>query len=173
MRSLAVFLDLAGRAALVVGDGPVIDRKAALLERAGAELRRTAGFDELLLEGCAVAIGADAPEPELEALSAAAQARGIPVNIVDRPALCSFIMPAIVDRSPVIVAIGTGGAAPVLARLVRTRIEAMLPPASRAGRGVGGRVQGGDAGALPGSLAAAAADRAGGRGARSGARAGR
>jgi uroporphyrin-III C-methyltransferase / precorrin-2 dehydrogenase / sirohydrochlorin ferrochelatase len=128
MQHLAVFLVARGRAALVLGAGPTADRKAALLERAGAEVRREAVFDPLLLEGCAVAIGADAPDAELEALSQEAMARGIPVNIVDRPALCSFIMPAIVDREPVTIAVGTGGAAPVLARLIRARIEAVIPP---------------------------------------------
>ena len=94
---------------------------------AGADVRTAPHFDDALLSGCAVAIGADAPEMDLRALSAAAQARGIPVNIVDRPALCSFIMPAIVDRDPVTIAISSGGAAPVLARLLRQQIERLIP----------------------------------------------
>ena len=128
MRYLPVFLDLAGRAALVLGDGSTAERKAAALARAGAVLRRAARFEPGLLDGVAVAIGADAPEDDLVALYAAASARGIPVNVVDRPALCSFITPALIDRDPVTIAVGTGGAAPVLARLVRARIEALLPP---------------------------------------------
>ena len=61
------------------------------------------------------------------AVSRAAKARGIPVNVVDAPELSTFIMPAIVDRDPVTVAIGTEGAAPVLAREIKTRLETLLP----------------------------------------------
>ncbi|MBY0329396.1 MAG: siroheme synthase CysG [Acetobacteraceae bacterium] len=128
MRQFPVFLDLAGRVALVLGSGGVAARKAEPLRRAGATIRAAARFAPALLDGVAIAIGADAPEADLAALSAACMARGIPVNVVDRPALCSFLMPAIVDRDPVTIAIGTGGAAPALARMVRQRIEAVLPP---------------------------------------------
>lgn len=129
MRFFPVFLDVRGRAVLVLGKGEIARRKAEPLQRAGAMLRVAARFDPDDLTGCALAVGADAPEPELQALSAAAQAAGIPVNIVDRPDLCSFITPAIMDRDPIVVAISTGGAAPVLARLLRARIEAAVPPA--------------------------------------------
>jgi uroporphyrin-III C-methyltransferase/precorrin-2 dehydrogenase/sirohydrochlorin ferrochelatase len=86
-------------------------------------------FDPADLDGCALAVGADAVEPDLVALSATATARGMPVNIVDRPELSSFIMPAIIDRDPVTIAVSTAGTAPVLARLLRQRIEAVVPPA--------------------------------------------
>jgi len=128
MRFFPAFLDLRDRMVLVLGTGEVAERKAAPLREAGATIRTAANFDPVLLDGVALAVGADAPEVDLRALSAAAQARGIPVNIVDRPELCSFITPAIVDRDPVIVAVSTGGAAPVLARLLRQRVEAVLPP---------------------------------------------
>ncbi|MBR0673316.1 siroheme synthase CysG [Neoroseomonas soli] len=128
MRHFPAFLDLLGRDVLVLGAGEAAERKSAPLAAAGARVRRAAHFAPELIDGVALAVGADAEEAELRALSAAAQARGIPVNIVDRPELCSFIMPAIIDRDPVTVAVSTGGAAPVLARMVRQRIEAMLPP---------------------------------------------
>ncbi|RVT99248.1 uroporphyrinogen-III C-methyltransferase [Rhodovarius crocodyli] len=128
MRHFPAFLKLDGRTVLVLGLGEVSDRKAEPLAAAGAVLRRAARFTPELLDGCALAVGADAPEAELFALSEAAQARGIPVNIVDRPELCSFIMPAIIERDDVTVAVSTGGAAPVLARMIRSRIEAALPP---------------------------------------------
>jgi uroporphyrin-III C-methyltransferase/precorrin-2 dehydrogenase/sirohydrochlorin ferrochelatase len=129
MRHFPAFLDLAGRVAVVLGEGEAADTKAGLLLRAGATLRRAARFSPALLEGCAVAVGAGAPEEDLRALSEVWKARGVPVNIVDRTELCSFIMPAIVDRAPLTIGISTGGAAPVLARQVRARIEAALPPA--------------------------------------------
>ena len=129
MRFLPIFLDLRGRRALVVGTGEVADRKADALARAGAVVELAARFDPDQLPGCAVAIGADADDACLIALSAAAQAAGIPVNVVDRPALCSFITPSVIDRDPLVVAVSTGGAAPVLARLIRARIEGLLPPA--------------------------------------------
>ncbi len=128
MRFLPVFIDLVGRRALVVGDGPTARRKAGLLASAGAVVVARPGFSPHDLPGCRLAIGAEAAEADLQALSAAAQAAGVPVNVVDRPELCSFIMPAIIDRDPVLVAISTSGAAPVLARLLRARIEAALPP---------------------------------------------
>jgi uroporphyrin-III C-methyltransferase/precorrin-2 dehydrogenase/sirohydrochlorin ferrochelatase len=127
MRQFPIFLDLRNRIVLVVGEGEAADRKAASLAETGALIRRDAAFRPELLADCVLAIGADTPDDQLRALSAAAQACHIPVNIVDRPALCSFYSPAIVDRAPLLVAIGSGGAAPVLARLVRARIEALLP----------------------------------------------
>lgn len=128
MQHYPIFMDLAGRRALVLGAGEVAERKAAALRAAGALVTVAPGFGEALLEGCALAIGAGAPEADLAALSRAAQARSIPVNIVDRPALSSFITPALVERGPLTIAASTGGAAPILARLARARIEAALPP---------------------------------------------
>ena len=134
MRHFPIFLDLAGRRALVLGEGAAAARKADALAEAGAAVTRVARFAPTrsahdCLAGVAIAIGAEAPEADLHALSEAAQALGIPVNIVDRPALSSFIMPALVDRDPLTIAIASGGAAPVLARQLRAKIEALIPPA--------------------------------------------
>lgn len=129
MRHFPIFLDLSGRTALVLGDGPIAKRKADPLIQAGALVVVRAHFNPADLAGCALAIGADAPETDLQALSAAARALGIPVNVVDRPELCTFIMPAIIDRDPITVAVSSSGAAPVLARLIRAKIEALIPPA--------------------------------------------
>ncbi len=134
MRHFPIFLDLAGRRALVLGEGAAAARKAEALAEAGAAVTRVARFAPArsahdCLAGVAIAIGAEAPEADLHALSEAAQALGIPVNIVDRPALSSFIMPALVDRDPLTIAIASGGAAPVLARQLRAKIEALIPPA--------------------------------------------
>ncbi|MBW6398644.1 hypothetical protein KPL78_12335 [Roseomonas sp. HJA6] len=149
MRHFPAFLDLRGRHVLVLGAGEVAERKSAPLAAAGALIRRAGRFDPALLDGVVLAVGADAPEEDLLALSEAAQARGLPVNVVDRPALCSFIMPAIVDRDPVTVAIATGGAAPVLARMVRQKIEAVLPPALGALAALAGRMNAAVRRALP------------------------
>ena len=148
MDFLPLFHKLKDRLVLVVGGGEVAVRKARLLADAGARLRvvaphiRTelsdmveAGGGELLLrgyeaqdlEGVALIIAATDDEPLNAQISTQAQALGIPVNVVDAPALCSVIFPAIVDRSPLIVAITSGGDAPVLARLIRAKIETWIP----------------------------------------------
>ncbi len=127
MRHLPISLDLQGRRALVLGQGEVADRQAALLRQAGAVVGIVADFDPALLDGCAFAIGAAAPEAALRALSAACRARGIPLAVIDRPDLGTAFMPAIIERPGVTVAIATDGTAAVLARLLRQRIEAMLP----------------------------------------------
>ena len=129
MRHFPIFLDLYGRRALVVGEGEAALRKAEALRRCGAEIVASPGFHPSLLENVAVAIAAEAAEADIAALVAAANLRGIPVNVVDRPSLCSFISPAVVDRAPITVAVSSGGSAPVLARLIRARIEALVPPA--------------------------------------------
>ena len=128
MRHFPVFLDLRGRTVLVLGTGAVADRKAALAARAGAVIRRAERFETGLLEGCALAIGADAPDAELRSLAAAAHRFGITCNVVDRPDLGTCIMPAVIERGPVTIAVGSDGVAPVLARLLRARIEAAIPP---------------------------------------------
>ncbi len=148
MRHFPLFYDLRGRKVLVVGGGAMAARKAAVLARAGARVHvvardtgapvraliddgravLTAGvFTPDLLEGMTLAVSASGDEETDRSVSAEAQARGIPVNVVDKPSLCSFYLPSIVDRSPLVVAISSGGAAPVLARGLRARIEAMLP----------------------------------------------
>jgi uroporphyrin-III C-methyltransferase/precorrin-2 dehydrogenase/sirohydrochlorin ferrochelatase len=129
MRHYPIFLDLQGRTALVLGAGQIADRKAAPLRAAGAVVRMVARFDPSDLDGCAIAIGAEASEADLMALRDEAMRRGIPVNVVDRPELCSYITPSVIDRNPITIAISSSGAAPVLARLIRSRIEALIPPA--------------------------------------------
>jgi uroporphyrin-III C-methyltransferase/precorrin-2 dehydrogenase/sirohydrochlorin ferrochelatase len=149
MEFLPIFLRVKGRPVLVVGGGAVAARKVALLRRAGARIRVVAPLLSAELTPLALSgeIDHDArpfgpndlDEPEIvvaatgdrhvnEAVAALAGARRIPVNVVDEPALCSFIMPAIVDRGRVVAAISTGGAAPVLARLIRARLELLLHP---------------------------------------------
>ncbi len=81
------------------------------------------------LDGCVLAIGAEAGDDALGALHDAARARGIPVNVVDKPWLSSFVTPATVERLPLQVAICSAGTAPVLARLLRARIETLVDPA--------------------------------------------
>lgn len=129
MRHFPLFLDVTGRPVLVVGAGELAEQKAAPLRRAGAEVRLRPLFDPADLDGCALAIGADAPETDLIALASTARSRCVPVNVVDRPDLCSFIMPAIIDRDPITIAVSTDGTAPALARHLRQRIEAVVPPA--------------------------------------------
>jgi uroporphyrin-III C-methyltransferase/precorrin-2 dehydrogenase/sirohydrochlorin ferrochelatase len=129
MRHFPIFLDLQGHRALVLGAGENADRKAEALRKCGAIVVQMAEFDPAALDHCAIAIGAEASETDLATLVQTARARGIPVNVVDRPDLCSFITPAIIDRDPITVAISSAGTAPVLARLLRARIEAMIPPA--------------------------------------------
>src|SRR5258708_12531383 len=114
MRHYPLFMDIKERRALVVGSGEVAERKAEALRRCGAVVDNHPAFDPRALNGCALAIGAEAPEVDLRALSAEARARGIPVNIVDRTELCSFIPPSVIHRDPVPVAISSSAPAPLL-----------------------------------------------------------
>ena len=148
MDALPLFHILRGRRALLVGGGEVALRKARLLDSAGAVLRVVApqvhselrelveqGGGELLerryaeadLGDCVLAIAATDDEPLNAQVSRDAHARGVPVNVVDAPALCSVIFPAIVDRSPLLLAVSSGGDAPVLARLLRAKLETWIP----------------------------------------------
>ena len=116
LHSLPLFVRLNGRPVILVGDGEAAEPKRRLLERAGA-----------------IVVGEDHPDARLAIVAdddeavARLKARGVLVNAVDRPELCDFTLPAIVDRTPVLVAIGTGGVSAGLAAAVRQRLEAMLP----------------------------------------------
>lgn len=122
-----IFLDLNGRPCVVIGGGAEAERKIAALRRAGAEVRGAAEFDPTLLQNAALVMVAGAPLTTGESVARAAKLLNIPVNVMDEPRLCSFLMPAIIDRAPVVVAISTGGAAPALARLMRIWFERLLP----------------------------------------------
>jgi uroporphyrin-III C-methyltransferase/precorrin-2 dehydrogenase/sirohydrochlorin ferrochelatase len=129
MRTYPIFLDLSGRRVCVLGEGEAADRRAATFTGLGAIVERVRTAGEASLGGCALAVGAGAPEAELQTFAESARQLGIPVNIVDRPDYCSYITPAIVDRDPVTIAISSGGTAPVLARMLRARIEQVIAPA--------------------------------------------
>ena len=150
MNTLPVFLDLDGRRALLLGEGEAAERRLHSLRDCGAAVRRATAFEDPLLDGCAIAVGAAEGEfraevhpmqRALRAMSAAARARGIPCNVVDQPELSSFITPAVVMRPPLAIAISSGGAAPVLARLLRARIETLVPPAFGRLAALAGRMQ--------------------------------
>ena len=148
MEFLPIFLNLKDRPCLVVGGGEVAARKVSLLLQANARVRvvsptltpelealkadgrlehQARAFREQDLEACRLVIAATDDPAANRAVSEAAERQRIPVNVVDQPALCSFIMPSIIDRSPVVAAVSTSGASPVLARLIRSRLETLIP----------------------------------------------
>jgi uroporphyrin-III C-methyltransferase/precorrin-2 dehydrogenase/sirohydrochlorin ferrochelatase len=148
MESLPIFMRIKGARCVVVGGGEVATRKVAMLLKADAavevispeicdalkeqvlagEIRHIqATFDASQLAGATLVIAATDDEAVNTVVSDAAKAQNIPVNVVDAPALCTFTMPSIVDRSPVVIAISSNGAAPVLARLIRAKLETMIP----------------------------------------------
>ncbi len=147
MQNYPIFVDLKKQPCLVVGGGPVALRKIRLMMSAGAtitvvapqlceDLQQEFGkqithhartFVDEDIDGFRL-ITAATNEPQVNRrVSELAQAKNIPVNVVDEPELCSFITPSIVDRSPVVIAISTGGGAPVLARILRSKLEAYIP----------------------------------------------
>lgn len=150
MQYLPIFIQIKQRPCLVVGGGSIAARKVALLRKAQAnvtvvspklceELQRLSAeqliqyenreFQVSDLDSCVVVIAATDQRAVNERVSALSQQLRLPVNVVDNPDLCSFIMPSIIDRSPVVIAVSTGGSSPVLARLIRTKLEGIIPSA--------------------------------------------
>lgn len=148
MDHLPIFCQLRDRDCLLVGGGDVAERKARLLMDAGARLTVNSltfvpqfhvwanegmltlvegSFDESLLDPCWLVIAATDNEAVNEQVSVAAESRRIFCNVVDAPKQASFIMPSIIDRSPLMVAVSSGGTSPVLARLLREKLESLLP----------------------------------------------
>jgi uroporphyrin-III C-methyltransferase/precorrin-2 dehydrogenase/sirohydrochlorin ferrochelatase len=144
MKYLPIFIDLSRSPCLVVGAGEVARRKIETLLKAKARVlvvakaaceavlaMAEAGDIELELrefvpgdlDPVSLIIAATTDEALNQRIADTAHARRIPVNVVDNPKLCSFIMPSIVDRSPVVIAVSTSGAAPVLARLLRSQLR--------------------------------------------------
>ena len=150
MNFLPVFYNIDAKPCLVVGGGAIAARKAELLVRAGGRVLvvaaevgdrvREMAHDEKLvfeqreflesdLDDAVCVIAATDNESVNAEISRLSQARNIPVNVVDSPELCSFIMPAMIDRDPVQIAISTGGVSPVLARMLRSKLESCIPGA--------------------------------------------
>jgi uroporphyrin-III C-methyltransferase / precorrin-2 dehydrogenase / sirohydrochlorin ferrochelatase len=129
VKHLPLFFDLSGRKVVVVGEGPAADRRAELAGSAGAKIQRIASsaVEVSDFRGAAAAFIATGDADRDAAAQRLARSAGVPVNVADRPSLCDFILPAIVDRDEVVVAISTGGASPTLATVLRGRIEAALP----------------------------------------------
>lgn len=118
IENLPLFHRIAGRPVIVLGDGEAAQAKARLVERAGGKV---CGEDDPAARLAFVAL------PEPEAAAERLRARGVLVNVPDRPELCDFTVPSVLDRRPVLIAIGTGGASAGLAKALRLRLEALLP----------------------------------------------
>ncbi len=150
MRTLPIFVEMRDRPAVVIGGGVVAARRAEFLVRSGArvsvfapelseefhELRARPNFRHVArdlepqdLQGCALCFIAVEDERLMVAAQQVAKNAGALVNVADRPRLCDFIMPSIVDRSPLVIAISTGGAAPILGRMLKARLESQIPAA--------------------------------------------
>ena len=148
MQALPIFFNIQNRHCVVIGGGDVAMRKVSMLLKANAAITLyspeichelqdlvdaqkikfvKANFEKNQLQGACMVIAATDDEAVNEAVSIAAKAQNIPVNVVDAPDLCTFTMGSIIDRSPVVIAISSEGNAPVLARYIRAKIETMLP----------------------------------------------
>ena len=148
MDYLPICIDLRGRHCLLVGGGEVARRKVETLLRAGATLRLVApaidpGLGELVrqrggelrlrafeprdVDDVWLAVAATDDEAVNRQVRDVARQRGVLVNVVDQPALCDFIFPSIIDRDPMVIAVSSGGRAPLLARLLRARLETTIP----------------------------------------------
>jgi len=145
---LPLFAELKQRPVLVIGGGEIAERKIKFLLRAQAQVQvvaetlspaladlaarqalswRATEFSDSLVDDVFLVIAATEDEALNQRVFAAANARYRLVNVVDNQALCSFVFPSIVDRSPLLVAISSSGKAPVLSRILREKIEALLP----------------------------------------------
>jgi uroporphyrin-III C-methyltransferase/precorrin-2 dehydrogenase/sirohydrochlorin ferrochelatase len=118
---LPIFVNLKGRNVILVGEGEMADAKRRLIERAGGICVDAAD------RAARIAFVAIAEEDEARIAADDLKARGLLVNVVDRPEICDFTTPAIVDRTPVLIAVGTGGASAGMAKAIRQRIETLLP----------------------------------------------
>ncbi|MEA3638661.1 MAG: siroheme synthase CysG [Lamprobacter sp.] len=148
MEHLPIFLDIKAKPCLVVGGGPIALRKLDNLRRAGARINVVAPklsdefraqvdpteisyhartFADRDIDSMHLVIAATDDRNVNRRIATLASARGIPVNVADQPEDCTFIMPSIIDRSPVVVAVSTGSASPVLARMIRARLESLVP----------------------------------------------
>ncbi len=148
MRHLPIFLEIKDRLVVVAGGGEPAARKAEILVRAGGRVRVVAtelcpalaeladgggiewvarDFTDTDLDGCTLVFSATGDEDEDARISSLARDAGLPVNVVDRLSLSSFIMPSLVDRSPVLIAVSSGGEAPILSRILRARLETFVP----------------------------------------------
>jgi uroporphyrin-III C-methyltransferase/precorrin-2 dehydrogenase/sirohydrochlorin ferrochelatase len=147
---LPLFLDVKDKKVLVTGGGTVAARKAEMALRAGARVtviadalgddfrdlegherftHQTGDFCAADMEGCVVAYGASEDRAKDSQFNKLAKEAGVLVNVADAPKLCDFIMPSIVDRSPLVIGISTSGNSPILARILKARLETMLPAA--------------------------------------------
>ncbi len=150
MDYLPIFRDVSERTVVVAGGGTVAARRCEIALRAGAfvkvfaeelgddfrEIREHPRLEHVPrcprpgdFEGAALAYAACRSEEDDRRVAEMARAAGIPVNVADHPELCDFIMPSIVDRSPMVVAVSSSGASPILARMIRAKLETMLPSA--------------------------------------------
>ncbi len=150
MDFLPIFISIRNRKCLVIGGGKVAAGKIALLSRAGARItviapkldtelqvllrqgiivHRAEIFTPAHLEDATLVFAATNDRLVNQQIFKAAEKLRIPINVVDNPDLCSFIMPSIIDRSPILVAVSSSGKSPVLARLLRARLETMIPEA--------------------------------------------
>lgn len=148
MDLLPIFVNIRDKSVLVVGGGEVASRKVNLMRQAGArvcivapslidhlQVLAEAGdidyiqgqFQEAYLQDRYLVVAATDDEAVNQQVSVAADRHQVLVNVVDQPDLCSFVMPSIIDRSPIVVAVSSGGASPVLARLLRARLETLIP----------------------------------------------
>ncbi|HEY2707033.1 MAG TPA: bifunctional precorrin-2 dehydrogenase/sirohydrochlorin ferrochelatase [Caulobacteraceae bacterium] len=130
MDAFPAFFPLAGQRVVIAGEGEGAEAKARLLAGSPASIERFGGAAALSAEayaGAALAFVASADLGFCEAAARAAKSAGVPTNVVDHPELSDFHTPAIIDRGQVVAAIGTAGAAPIVAALVRAELEARLP----------------------------------------------